>query len=205
MSKALSVDLRTRVLAAVAAGATHREAAVRFGVSAASVSRWRRRERAKGDVAPGPLGGDRRSGRIEARPIWRSGSWRKRRTSRWMNCVRRWRPGVTPSATARCSGSSPGAGSRAKKDGARQRAGPPGRPEAARGLAQRPTRPRAFPARLQPRRVRQLLRRRWLRCRLIGFRSRADSLPAKPDRPLYIIVLSRYPDRQAIPSGWISL
>ena len=41
MSKALSVDLRVRVLAAVAAGATHREAADRFGVSAASVSRWR--------------------------------------------------------------------------------------------------------------------------------------------------------------------
>ena len=50
MSKALSVDLRTRVLAAVAAGATHREAAARFGVSAASVSRWRRLEREKGDV-----------------------------------------------------------------------------------------------------------------------------------------------------------
>jgi transposase len=66
MSKALSVDLRTRVLAAVAAGATHRGAAARFGVSAASVSRWRRLERDKGDVRPGPLGGDRRSGRIEA-------------------------------------------------------------------------------------------------------------------------------------------
>ena len=66
MSKALSVDLRTRVLAAVAAGATHREAAARFGVSAASVSRWRQLERETGDVRPGPLGGDRRSGRIEA-------------------------------------------------------------------------------------------------------------------------------------------
>ncbi len=66
MSKALSVDLRIRVLAAVTAGATHREAAARFGVSAASVSRWRRLEREKGDVRPGPLGGDRRSGRIEA-------------------------------------------------------------------------------------------------------------------------------------------
>ena len=66
MSKTLSVDLRTRVLAAVAAGATHREAAARFGVSAASVSRWRRLEREKGCVRPGPLGGDRRSGRIEA-------------------------------------------------------------------------------------------------------------------------------------------
>jgi transposase len=64
MSKAVSVDLGTRVLAAVAAG--HREAAARFGVSAASVSRWRALEREKGDVRPGPLGGDRRSGRIEA-------------------------------------------------------------------------------------------------------------------------------------------
>lgn len=60
MSKALSVDLRTRVLAAVAAGATHLEAAARFGVSAARVSRWRRLAREKGALRPGPLGGDRR-------------------------------------------------------------------------------------------------------------------------------------------------
>ena len=66
MVKALSVDLRTRVLRRRAAGASHREAAARFGVSAASVSRWRALEREKGDVRPGPLGGDRRSGRIEA-------------------------------------------------------------------------------------------------------------------------------------------
>ncbi len=66
MSKALSIDLRIRVLAAVAAGATHREAGERFGVSAASVSRWRNREREQGDARPKALGGDRRSGRIEA-------------------------------------------------------------------------------------------------------------------------------------------
>jgi transposase len=66
MSKALSLDLRTRVLAAVAAGASHRAAAARFGVSAASVSRWRALERVQGDARPGPLGGDRRSGRVEA-------------------------------------------------------------------------------------------------------------------------------------------
>jgi transposase len=66
MSKALSLDLRTRVLAAVAEGASHRVAAARFGVSAASVSRWRALERAQGDARPGPLGGDRRSGRVEA-------------------------------------------------------------------------------------------------------------------------------------------
>lgn len=61
MSKALSVDLRVRVLAAVAEGLSHRRAGERFGVSAASVSRWRRLERDQGDARPGPLGGDRRS------------------------------------------------------------------------------------------------------------------------------------------------
>jgi transposase len=66
MSKALSLDLRVRVLAAVHAGATHREAAKRFGVSAASVSRWRTRERQQGNARAKALGGDRRSGRIEA-------------------------------------------------------------------------------------------------------------------------------------------
>jgi transposase len=66
MSKALSLDLRVRVLAAVHAGASHREAAERFGVSAASVSRWRTREREQGEARPKALGGDRRSKRIEA-------------------------------------------------------------------------------------------------------------------------------------------
>jgi transposase len=66
MSKALSVDLRERAVAAVRAGATHREAAERFGVSAASVSRWQALERDRGDVHPKALGGDRKSGRIDA-------------------------------------------------------------------------------------------------------------------------------------------
>ena len=66
MSKALSIDLRVRVLAAVAQGLTHRQAAERFEVSAASVSRWRRREREQGEPRPKALGGDRRSGRIDA-------------------------------------------------------------------------------------------------------------------------------------------
>ncbi len=66
MSKALSLDLRTRVLAAVAGGLSHRQAGERFGVSAASVSRWRTREREQGDPRPKALGGDRRSGRIDA-------------------------------------------------------------------------------------------------------------------------------------------
>src|SRR3712207_3263089 len=66
MSKALSVDLRGRVVAAVAAGASRRAAAARFGVSASSAIRWAALAREAGSVAPGPLGGDRRSTRIEA-------------------------------------------------------------------------------------------------------------------------------------------
>jgi transposase len=67
MSKALSLDLRRRVVAAVREeGLTHRQAASRFKVSAASVSRWRALERMTGDVQPGSLGGDRKSHVIEA-------------------------------------------------------------------------------------------------------------------------------------------
>jgi transposase len=66
MSKALSLDLRSRVVAAIAAGASCRQAAERFGVSAASAIRWRARERLQGDARPKALGGDRRSARLEA-------------------------------------------------------------------------------------------------------------------------------------------
>ena len=66
MSTALSLDLRVRVLAAVAYGMTHRAAGERFGVSAASVSRWRTRVREQGDARAKALGGDRRSHHIDA-------------------------------------------------------------------------------------------------------------------------------------------
>jgi transposase len=59
--------LRERVVAAVRdEGLSHRDAAARFKVSAASISRWRALERQSGDLRPGPLGGDRRSKAIEA-------------------------------------------------------------------------------------------------------------------------------------------
>ena len=67
MSIALSVDLRRRVVAAVVEGGlSHREAAERFKVSAASVGRWRALVRTCGDVRPGPLGGDRKTHAVEA-------------------------------------------------------------------------------------------------------------------------------------------
>ena len=66
MAKALSIDLRHRVVAAIAEGMSRRQAAARFGVSAASAVRWHQRFKASGTVAPSRQGGDRRSGRIEA-------------------------------------------------------------------------------------------------------------------------------------------
>src|SRR5215207_5969697 len=56
-----------RSQAAIAGGLSCRQAAQRFGVSASSAIRWRGLERRQGDARPKALGGDRRSGRIEAR------------------------------------------------------------------------------------------------------------------------------------------
>ncbi|MCP4242805.1 MAG: IS630 family transposase [bacterium] len=66
MAKALSVDLRRRVVDAIVRGLSCRQAAERFGVSASSAIRWYARLRTSGTVAPKAQGGDRRSGRIEA-------------------------------------------------------------------------------------------------------------------------------------------
>jgi transposase len=66
MPTALSLDLRVRVLAAVARGLSHRQAGERFGVSASSVSRWRALEREQGEARARSVGGDRKSGRIDA-------------------------------------------------------------------------------------------------------------------------------------------
>ena len=66
MPKSLSFDLRLRVLAAISERASCREAARRFGVSAASAIRWHSLSKRKGDARPKLQGGDRRSGRTEA-------------------------------------------------------------------------------------------------------------------------------------------
>ena len=63
---ALSVDLRERVVKAVVdEGISRNEAAKRFGVGIASAVRWVARFKATGEVLPSPMGGDRRSRRIE--------------------------------------------------------------------------------------------------------------------------------------------
>jgi len=52
MAKTLSDDLRERVIAAIRDGASCREAAKRFGVSASSAVKWWQRWRERGSVAP---------------------------------------------------------------------------------------------------------------------------------------------------------
>jgi transposase len=66
MARALSLDLRERVVEAVAEGMSCRQAAVRFGVSASSAIRWAAQVRSGGVLVPMKQGGDRRSQRIEA-------------------------------------------------------------------------------------------------------------------------------------------
>ena len=56
MAKPYSLDLRERVVAAVAAGASCREAAETFQVSVASVVKWSQRFRATGSAAAKPMG-----------------------------------------------------------------------------------------------------------------------------------------------------
>lgn len=60
MARALSNDLRERVVAAVLAGETTRSVAARFGVAVSSVVKWSQRQRATGSVAPAKMGGYRR-------------------------------------------------------------------------------------------------------------------------------------------------
>lgn len=66
MAKALSNDLRQRVIEVIERGLSCRQAAERFGVSASSAIRWRDRLKKQGNVAAKRQGGDRKSGRIEA-------------------------------------------------------------------------------------------------------------------------------------------
>src|SRR3546814_18156129 len=67
MSRAYSIDLRERVVAAMASGLSARGAAAQFGVSVASAVRWSQRHRRTGGVAPGQLGGHRKPVLLPAR------------------------------------------------------------------------------------------------------------------------------------------
>src|SRR5664279_2326916 len=67
--KAYSTDLRSRIVAEVAAGTSRREAARIFKVSASSAVRWAERHDATGSVSPRPRSGRSRS------PLERHGAW----------------------------------------------------------------------------------------------------------------------------------
>ena len=67
MGQPLSMDLRSRVLAAVDEGMSCRAAAARFGVAPSTAIRWVAQRRDTGNFAPKPQGGDMRSRRVEQR------------------------------------------------------------------------------------------------------------------------------------------
>ena len=67
MAQPLSMDLRSRLLAAVDDGLSCRAAAIRFGVAASTAIRWQAQRRETGNFAPKPQGGDMRSRRVEER------------------------------------------------------------------------------------------------------------------------------------------
>src|SRR5215472_10646304 len=60
MAKALSNDLRERVVEAALAGESCRSVAERFDVAVSSVAKWSQRKRRTGSVAPGKIGGHRK-------------------------------------------------------------------------------------------------------------------------------------------------
>jgi transposase len=69
MGAAHSDDLRSRVVAAVAAGASRRQAAARFVVSISSAIRWTALNEETGGVSPRPRGGRSRSP-LEPHAAW---------------------------------------------------------------------------------------------------------------------------------------
>lgn len=66
MARALSQDLRDRVVAATESGMSCRAAAARFGVGVATAVRWRQRAREHGRAIAGKPGGDQRSSKTDA-------------------------------------------------------------------------------------------------------------------------------------------
>jgi transposase len=67
MGQPLSMDLRSRLLAAIDDGMSCRGAAARFGVAPSTAIRWYAQRRETGSFAPRPQGGDMRSRRVEER------------------------------------------------------------------------------------------------------------------------------------------
>lgn len=69
MARPYSLDLRERVVAAVAAGTSCRKVAALFDVAASSVVKWSLRKRSTGSAAAKPMGG-RRHHKLESERAW---------------------------------------------------------------------------------------------------------------------------------------
>ena len=65
MTTPLSNDLRKRLIAAVDGGMSRRSAVKRFWVAPSTAIKWMARWRQTGEIGPKPMGGDKRSQRIE--------------------------------------------------------------------------------------------------------------------------------------------
>ena len=154
MGRALSMDLRERVVAAIGSWMSRRAAALRFGIGAATAVRWAGLMRDRGSAAPRRQGGDMRSGRTAAHAARISRGARRsarRPMRRSPNCAPRSRVKACRWRSRRCGASSRATRSRVKKDRPRRRAGPPRRAETARGLVRGPARPRSRHPRLRRR------------------------------------------------------
>ena len=79
MGHALSMDLRTRLLAAIDGGLSCRGAAARFGVAPSTAIRWQAQRLETGSFAPKPQGGDMRSRRVEERAVDILALWEARK------------------------------------------------------------------------------------------------------------------------------
>jgi len=139
MARALSEDLRSRLVAAVDRGMSRRAAAQRFGVAAASAVRWVRAWHDAGTTRAKPQGGDKRSRRIEAyREVILAAIEAQVDITlvELADLLRREHgAGFAPSTIWRFLDRH---AMTIKKNGARQRAGTARRRSAARGLVRRP-------------------------------------------------------------------
>ena len=70
MTRPLSMDLRTRAMARLAAGESVRAVATALSISPSSVVKWSQRLRATGSAAPGRIGGNTPSKIVGAHRDW---------------------------------------------------------------------------------------------------------------------------------------
>jgi transposase len=115
MPKALSGDLRERVIEAVEAGASRREAAERFEISASSAVKWLQRWCDHGVCAPKPRGGSRSVLEDYGERILALVAEQPDRTERWTRLLQRCESDGFRAAAARSGDSLIAMASRSKK------------------------------------------------------------------------------------------